>query len=95
MHSRKWETYTKSKPIRSETTCNDCGSRCQLCDKFDKKEEEWKRNPCPGCGKRQIIFKGPQTQIEFCKWLISEQHRYVTAIAHNARAYDAYFCMNT
>ena len=84
-------THCESKPITSEATCNNCGSRCQLCDKFDKKEKEWERNPCPGCGKRQMIFKGPQTQLEFCKWLISEQHRYVTAIAHNARAYDAYF----
>ena len=84
-------THCESKAITSEATCNNCGSRCQLCDKFDKKEKEWERNPCPGCGKRQMIFKGPRTQIEFCKWLISEQHRYVTAIAHNARAYDAYF----
>ena len=36
-------------------------------------------------------FKGSNTKREFCQWLISEQHRYATAIAHNARAYDAYF----
>ena len=71
-------SHCKSKPTTSEATCNNCGSRCQLCDKFDKKENEWERNRCPGCGKRQLIFKDPQTQIEFCKWLISEQHLYNT-----------------
>ena len=38
-----------------------------------------------------MIFSGSNTGNEFCKWLISEQHRNVTAIAHNSRAYDAYF----
>ena len=61
-------SHCESKPITSEATCNNCGSICQLCGKFDKKEKEWERNPCPGCGKRQMIFKGPQTQIEFCKF---------------------------
>ena len=41
--------------------------------------------------KRQIIFRGPDTKNLFCKWLISKQHKDVTAIAHNARGYDSYF----
>ena len=38
-----------------------------------------------------MIFKGPNTQEEFCKWLISTQHKDFTVIAHNARGYDSYF----
>ena len=41
-----------------------------------------------------MIFSGSNTGNEFCKWLISEQHRNVTAIAPNSRAYDAYFIYN-
>ena len=77
--------------MTGESTCKYYGSRCNLCDKFNKKENEWEMNPCKGCGKRQNIFKGSQTRIEFCQWLISEQHKNGTAIAHNARAYDGYF----
>ena len=42
-------------------------------------------------GKRQVIFSGPDTKTVFCKWLISNQHKNFTAIAHNARGYDSYF----
>ena len=31
---------------------------------------------------------------EFCVWLFSKQHANITVIAHNARAYDAYFIYN-
>ena len=75
--------------------CFICGSRCNLCDKYDNKEKEWERNPCEGCGYRQVIFSGPDTSEKFCKWLISEQHKNVTAIAHNARACDAISYMIT
>ena len=42
----------------------------------------------------QVIFSGNDTKEKFCKWLIHEQHRNVTAIAHNGRAYDAYLIYN-
>ena len=81
----------ESEPVTSDSKCTQCGSRCELCNKFDKKEKEWERNPCEGWGKRQVIFSGPETKEKFCKWLINEQHRNSIVIAHNARAYDAYF----
>ena len=84
-------SHCEKEPITEKSVCHECGSRCNICDKYDNKEKEWERNPCIGCGKRQVIFKGSNTKREFCQWLISEQHKYVTAIAHNARAYDAYF----
>ena len=39
-------------PITEKATCNNCGSRCTFCDKFNKEENEYERYPCPGCGKR-------------------------------------------
>ena len=47
-----------------------------------------------GCGNRKVIFHGQNTVREFCAWLFSKQHANVTVIAHNARAYDAYFIYN-
>ena len=87
----EWSRHEYMTPVTSEATCKNCGSHCNLCDKFDKNENERERDPCHGCGKRQMIFKGPNTDNNFCKWLISDQHKNVTAIAHNSRAYDAYF----
>ena len=84
-------TTCEDSPVTSESTCNNCGSRCMICDKFNKDENEFERYPCVGCRKRQMIFKGPNTQEEFCKWLISTQHKDFTVIAHNARGYDSYF----
>ena len=78
-------------PVTSTATCKNCGSRCMLCNQFNEREKEWERDPCRGCGKRQVIFRGPDTKTLFCKWLISNQHKDVTAIAHNARGYDSYF----
>ena len=78
-------------PVTSLSTCNNCGSRCILCNQFNEQEKEFERYPCDDCGKRQVIFKGSNTQHEFCKWLISKQHKDFTVIAHNARGYDSYF----
>ncbi|MCG8622527.1 MAG: DNA polymerase [Proteobacteria bacterium] len=80
--------------VTEKATCNNCGSRCDLCKQFNKTENEYERYPCKGCGKRQVIFSGVNTQQEFYKWLISEQHKNFTVIAHNARGYDAYFLYN-
>ena len=42
----------------------------------------------------KLYFMEKNTVKEFCVWLFSEQHANVTVIAHNARAYDAYFIYN-
>ena len=81
----------EDKPVTLTAICYTCGSRCEFCDQFNEQEKEWEKYPCKGCGKRQVIFKGTDTKNLFCKWLISNQHREVTAIAHNARGYDSYF----
>ena len=78
-------------PVTATATCKNCGSRCMLCDKINEKEKDWERDPCKGCGKRQVIFSGSNTKTVFCRWLMSKQHKGFTAIAHNARGYDSYF----
>ena len=62
-----------------------------LCDSYNEKEKDWEIEPCRDCGKRQVIFRGPDAKNLFCKWLVNKQHKDVTAIAHNARRYDSYF----
>ena len=71
--------------------CYNCGSRCDMCNQYNKELKEYERMPCDGCGFRQKIFSGASTTEHFCKWLFTETHKGFTVIAHNARGYDAYF----
>lgn len=81
----------ESHTVDSESICYNCGHRCQICGVFNKKEQQFEREPCNGCAKRQLIFSGPNTANDFCEWLVHERNTNATAIAHNARSYDAYF----
>jgi hypothetical protein len=81
----------EDKPVTSESKCSECGSRCKTCNAYNKKEKTWEREPCTTCGYRQVEFNGKDTYKKFCKWLFDHTHANVTAIAHNSRAYDAYF----
>jgi hypothetical protein len=40
-------------------------------------------------GKEKIFYNND----DFCKWLISKEHKNYTAIAHNAKGYDAQFIL--
>ena len=71
--------------------CYNCGSRCNMCNQYNKELKEYERMPCDGCGFRHMIFSGSNTKEDFCKWLFTETHKGFTVIAHNARGYDAYF----
>ena len=84
----------EKEPISEDAVCNNCGTRCFLCNKFNEKENEYEHYPCSGCGKRQISFQGDETKQKFCEWLFSEYHRDFTVIAHNSKAYDSYFIYN-
>ena len=81
----------ESDPIYEKPVCNRCGDRCAICCKFNKKENEFEIDPCNGCGSRQKIFQGKNTVNNFCRWLIHDRNKFATVIAHNGRAYDAYF----
>ena len=70
--------------------CESCGSRCSNCSKLEKGDYVMK--PCLNtCGQREKVFKGKECKNNFCKWLISDQHKNFTVIAHNGKAYDLHF----
>lgn len=81
----------KDENVDEFTKCENCGTRCSKCNKYNRKSREYEFTPCDSCGFRQVIFSGDNTKESFCKWLISEDHSNFTAIAHNSRAYDSYF----
>ena len=86
------ETCCEITMVSPRDRCQDCGSRCERCDGRDR--STFKRPPCQTCGYREMIFQGPTCVTQFGQWLFSPQHQNVIAIAHNARAYDAYFLYN-
>ena len=51
----------KDNSVTAAATCINQASRCMLCDKFNEKEKDWEKDPCKGCGKRQVIFRRPET----------------------------------
>ncbi len=77
--------------VTSTSKCLSCGSRCHLCSQWNKEFKEYERYPCEGCGFRQQIFQGTHCVWHFVTWLLSEQNKNATVIAHNAKGYDNYF----
>ena len=47
--------------------CYNCGSRCNMCNQYNKELKEYERMPCDGCGFRQKVFSGTNTKEDFCK----------------------------
>ena len=41
--------------------------------------------------KEVAVFQGQDTMKEFCRWLLTPQHKGCTMIAHNFKGYDSYF----
>ena len=54
-------------PVDENALCTNCGSRCELCDKYNKAAKEWEKDLCVGCGKRWVIFSGHNTKDKFCR----------------------------
>ena len=40
------------------------------------------------------LFQGKNTNVDFCKWLFTEEHQDCIAVAHNFQGYDGYFIQN-
>ena len=40
------------------------------------------------------LFQGKNTNVDFCKWLLTEEHRDCIVVAHNFQGYDGYFIQN-
>ena len=64
---------------------------CDYC--IDLPSDEY----CPGCsplpGGREMIFKGPDTLSDFCTWVLGDDNKGVTCIAHNFGGYDGQFIL--
>ena len=75
------------KPVKSESRCQDCSTRCSRCEDLDV--------PCTGtaCGLREVVFQGQDTARTFGKWLFSSQHKYFKTVCHNMKGYDGYFLL--
>ena len=43
---------------------------------------------------REVVFQGVNTLTDFCNWLFSDQHKGITAIAHNFKGYDGQFILH-
>ena len=41
--------------------------------------------------KEVALFQGPDTVKEFCRWLLTPQHKGCIVVAHNFQGYDSYF----
>ena len=64
-----------------ECTQEDKIHKPNLCIIHNEAGDEW-------------IFKGKNTNEEFCKWLFSKEHQGCIVVAHNFQGYDGYFIQN-
>ena len=83
------------KNLSPDSSCDSCGSRCDVCGAVDK-DGSFKRRPCQQttCGKRERIFQGLNTLSLFAEWLFTKHHKGFKAIAHNSSSYDGVFLLN-
>ena len=72
------------------TRCLHCGTRCPNCDEWLYTRKTFKSPPChrEACARTEVVFEGPSALDAFCRWLLHEQHRGFTVIAHNQSGYD-------
>ena len=81
--------------LKPDSVCEACGTRCVECQEKDIKTKVYIGPPCQGkCGFREQVFRGPNTQDEFGRWLFCDNHKDVTVIAHNMQSYDGIFLLN-
>ena len=52
-------------PVDEHATCNNCGSRCNFCSKYNKKLQEWERSSCNGCVKGKLYLVVETQNITF------------------------------
>ena len=69
---------------------NLCVAR-KVCNSCKEDVIQQRFGGCETCGQNQWIFEGPDCRDQFCKWLFSEENKWATAIAHNAKGYDSQF----
>lgn len=83
-------TKSENADVILESTCKECGDRCERCSKKDKKTKRFIRPPCPGkCGFRERVFK---TLYDLGSWIFHENHGGYTVVFHNL-SYDGPFLL--
>ena len=64
-----------------ECTQEDGIHKPNLCIIHNEAGDEW-------------LFQGKNTNVDFCKWLFTEEHKDCIVVAHNFQGYDGYFIKN-
>ena len=64
-----------------ECTQEDGIHKPNLCIIHNEAGDEW-------------LFQGKNTNVDFCKWLFTEEHKDCIVVAHNFQGYDGYFIQN-
>ena len=64
-----------------ECTQEDGIHKPNLCIVHNEAGDEW-------------IFQGKNTNVDFCKWLFTKEHKDCIVVAHNFQGYDGYFIQN-
>jgi hypothetical protein len=90
-------------PLMNEKSwCYSCKTYTEKYFTFDFETDQETNTHIPmWCGVKdyhgsqvaEFYNNGESIKNEFCKWLISSEHKGYTCIAHNARGFDAHFIM--
>lgn len=79
----------EKKELKKDSTCDECGARCNKCSKM--KKSKFVGPPCPGtCGHREQIFRGERTAEQFCHYVCQPHIKNTILVAHNAKSFDLY-----
>ena len=85
-HSTCDDCLDSDEALDERTKCYGCGSRCETCWAYDRKEKCFAKMPCQDtCGFRKVVFKGDDTTSQFGSWLFSKAHTGFIVMVHNLK----------
>lgn len=85
----------KDQELTPESKCESCGNICITSSKTDKRKQ-YVNPSCPDtCGRREHIFNGDDTAIQFCNHVMQDHYTQSILVAHNAKAFDIYPILET
>lgn len=63
--------------LNPDSRCDNCGNRCILCSKKDKRKK-YINPPCQEtCGRREHIFSGEDAARQFCTHIMQEHYKAI------------------
>merc|ERR1711962_330723 len=68
---------------------NLCVAQKVCCECLDQEDVTC----CRRCGKREHVFRGENTQRDFCEWLFGEENAGSIVLCHNFKGYDSFFIL--